>query len=104
RQDGQVRDRLAVRFNLLADGWQVEQMQNLSLAAASNPLQLPADARDVRLRLADGPAAAYLGNLDDLLEYPYGGVEQTASQLLPLIIAYPALAGGEPRIRDRLRL
>lgn len=104
RQDGQVRDRLAVRFNLLADGWQVEQMQNLSLAAASNPLQLPADARDVRLRLADGPAAAYLGNLDDLLEYPYGGVEQTASQLLPLSIAYPALAGGEPRIRDRLRL
>ncbi|MBF3233714.1 alpha-2-macroglobulin family protein, partial [Pseudomonas aeruginosa] len=68
------------------------------------PLQLPADARDVRLRLADGPAAAYLGNLDDLLEYPYGGVEQTASQLLPLSIAYPALAGGEPRIRDRLRL
>ena len=104
RQDGQVRDRLAVRFNLLADGWQVEQVQNLSLAAASNPLQLPADARDVRLRLADGPAAAYLGNLDDLLEYPYGGVEQTASQLLPLSIAYPALAGGEPRIRDRLRL
>lgn len=104
RQDGQVRDRLAVRFNLLADGWQVEQAQNLSLAAASNPLQLPADARDVRLRLADGPAAAYLGNLDDLLEYPYGGVEQTASQLLPLSIAYPALAGGEPRIRDRLRL
>ncbi len=104
RQDGQVRDRLAVRFNLLADGWQVEQVQNLSLAAASNPLQLPADAHDVRLRLADGPAAAYLGNLDDLLEYPYGGVEQTASQLLPLSIAYPALAGGEPRIRDRLRL
>ncbi len=104
RQDGQVRDRLAVRFNPLADGWQVEQVQNLSLAAASNPLQLPADARDVRLRLADGPAAAYLGNLDDLLEYPYGGVEQTASQLLPLSIAYPALAGGEPRIRDRLRL
>lgn len=93
-----------MRFNLLADGWQVEQAQNLSLAAASNPLQLPADARDVRLRLADGPAAAYLGNLDDLLEYPYGGVEQTASQLLPLSIAYPALAGGEPRIRDRLRL
>ncbi len=61
RQDGQVRDRLAVRFNLLADGWQVEQVRNLSLAAASNPLQLPADAHDVRLRLADGPAAAYLG-------------------------------------------
>ena len=35
--------------------------------------------------------------------YPYGGVEQTASRLLPLSIAYPTLASN-PRIRDRLRL
>jgi uncharacterized protein YfaS (alpha-2-macroglobulin family) len=41
--------------------------------------------------------------LDDLLSYPYGGVEQTASRLLPLSIAYPALSSN-PQIRDRLRL
>ena len=102
RQDGQVRDRLAVRFNLLADGCAGRCRTSAwrRRATRCNCRR----TRDVRLRLADGPAAAYLGNLDDLLEYPYGGVEQTASQLLPLSIAYPALAGGEPRIRDRLRL
>ncbi|KAF1050546.1 MAG: hypothetical protein GAK43_02760 [Stenotrophomonas maltophilia] len=44
------------------------------------------------------------GSLDELLDYPWGGVEQTASQLLPLSVAYPTLASGEPRVRDRLRL
>ncbi|MNM79915.1 hypothetical protein D3C81_918630 [compost metagenome] len=37
------------------------------------------------------------------MSYPYGGVEQTASRLLPLSIAYPTLAAN-PQIRDRLRL
>jgi uncharacterized protein YfaS (alpha-2-macroglobulin family) len=42
--------------------------------------------------------------LDDLLDYPWGCVEQTASRLLPLSIAYPLLREGEARIDDRLRL
>lgn len=104
RQDGQLRDSLGVRFALAADGWQVLQSRTLELAAQSSPLQLPADARDIRLRLDDSAQALFRGSLDDLLAYPYGCVEQTASRLLPLSVAYPLLAGSEPRVRDRLRL
>ncbi|WP_435608585.1 alpha-2-macroglobulin family protein [Pseudomonas knackmussii] len=104
RQDGQVRDSLGVRFALNADGWQVLQSKPLQLAGQTTALQLPADARDIRLRLDDSAAALFRGSLDDLLAYPYGCVEQTASRLLPLSVAYPLLSGGEPRVRDRLRL
>ncbi|CDF85918.1 UPF0192 protein [Pseudomonas knackmussii B13] len=104
RQDGQVRDSLGVRFALNADGWQVLQAKPLQLAGQNTALQLPADARDIRLRLDDSAAALFRGSLDDLLAYPYGCVEQTASRLLPLSVAYPLLSGGEPRVRDRLRL
>jgi len=104
RQDGQVRDNLGVHFSLVADSWQVLQSKPLSVNAQNTPLQLPADARDVTLRLDDSAQALLRGNLDSLLDYPWGGVEQTASQLLPLSVAYPMLANGEPRVRDRLRL
>lgn len=104
RQDGQVRDSLGVHFSLVADSWQVLQSKPLQVNAQNTPLQLPADARDVRLRLDDSAQALLRGNLDSLLDYPWGGVEQTASQLLPLSVAYPMLANGEPRVRDRLRL
>lgn len=104
RQDGQVRDSLGVHFSLVADSWQVLQSKPLQVNAQNTPLQLPADARDVTLRLDDSAQALLRGNLDSLLNYPWGGVEQTASQLLPLSIAYPMLSGGEPRVRDRLRL
>ncbi|AGI22934.1 alpha-2-macroglobulin [Pseudomonas sp. ATCC 13867] len=104
RQDGQVRDSLGVHFSLVADSWQVLQSRPLQVNAQNTPLQLPADARDVSLRLDDSAQALLRGNLDALLDYPWGGVEQTASQLLPLSVAYPMLAGGEPRVRDRLRL
>ncbi|MFV3416379.1 alpha-2-macroglobulin family protein [Pseudomonas nitroreducens] len=104
RQDGQVRDSLGVHFSLVADSWQVLQSRPLQVNAQNTPLQLPADARDVTLRLDDSAQALLRGNLDSLLDYPWGGVEQTASQLLPLSIAYPMLANGEPRVRDRLRL
>ena len=89
---------------LVADSWQVLQSKPLQVNAQNTPLQLPADARDVSLRLDDSAQALLRGNLDSLLDYPWGGVEQTASQLLPLSVAYPMLANGEPRVRDRLRL
>lgn len=104
QQDGNVRDSLGVRFSLVADSWQVLQSKPLPINAQNTPLQLPADTRDVRVRLDDSAQALLRGNLDALLDYPWGGVEQTASQLLPLSVAYPMLASGEPRIRDRLRL
>lgn len=102
-QDGKTADSLAVRLSATGDGWQVTQTQSLDVASGDTPLSLPADASDIRLRLDDSPQALFRSALDDLLSYPYGGVEQTASRLLPLSIAYPSLASN-PQIRDRLRL
>ena len=103
QQDGKSQDALAVHLSAVGDGWQVTQSQSLSVASGDTPLSLPADASDIRLRLDDSPQALFRANLDDLLSYPYGGVEQTASQLLPLSIAYPALSANA-QVRDRLRL
>ncbi|PYC13759.1 hypothetical protein DMX02_26590 [Pseudomonas jessenii] len=102
-QDGKTADSLAVRLSATGDGWQLTQTQSLDVASGDTPLSLPADATDIRLRLDDSPQALFRSALDDLLSYPYGGVEQTASRLLPLSIAYPSLASN-PQIRDRLRL
>ncbi|MHC8289012.1 alpha-2-macroglobulin family protein [Pseudomonas sp. XS1P51] len=102
-QDGKTADALAVRLTATGEGWQVTQSQNLDVASGDTPLTLPADATDIRLRLDDSPQALFRSALDDLLSYPYGGVEQTASRLLPLSIAYPTLSSN-PQIRDRLRL
>ncbi|WP_395601529.1 alpha-2-macroglobulin [Pseudomonas sp. A1230] len=102
-QDGKTADSLAVRLSATGDGWQVTQTQSLDVASGDTPLSLPADATDIRLRLDDSPQALFRSALDDLLSYPYGGVEQTASRLLPLSIAYPSLASS-PQIRERLRL
>ncbi|VVM50009.1 alpha-2-macroglobulin family protein [Pseudomonas fluorescens] len=102
-QDGKTADALAVRLTTTGEGWQVTQSQSLDVASGDTPLTLPADATDIRLRLDDSPQALFRSALDDLLSYPYGGVEQTASRLLPLSIAYPNLSSN-PQIRDRLRL
>lgn len=102
-QDGKTADALAVRLIATGEGWQVTQSQSLDVASGDTPLTLPADATDIRLRLDDSPQALFRSALDDLLSYPYGGVEQTASRLLPLSIAYPTLSSN-PQIRDRLRL
>ncbi|PAU64439.1 hypothetical protein BZL41_10020 [Pseudomonas sp. PIC25] len=102
--DGQVVDRLAVDLHVDGQGWADRQTLRLDLAAGANPLNLPTDARDIRLSLDNNADALFSSRLDDLLAYPYGCVEQTASRLLPLSLAYPTLARGEARIGDRLRL
>lgn len=103
-QDGQAVDALDVALHLAASGWQSAQAKTVVAYAGKTELGLPADASAIRLRLDDSGRSLFKGALDDLLGYPYGGVEQTASRLLPLALAYPTLAQGEPRVRDRLRL
>ncbi len=55
-------------------------------------LDLPPDARDLRLRLVGGGAEHFLRIADDLIVYPWGCAEQTASRLIPLALAAPLLA------------
>ncbi|MBC9252171.1 hypothetical protein A9179_18010 [Pseudomonas alcaligenes] len=103
-QDGKPVDALGVTLRVAGEGWQRMHTQSLSLNPGSNPLSLPADAGNIRLRLDNSSQALFRSALDDLIEYPYGCVEQTSSRLLPLSLAYPTLAKGDARIGDRLRL
>nr|WP_084306859.1 alpha-2-macroglobulin [Pseudomonas flavescens] len=104
RQGDKLADALAVNLRTVAAGWQQVRSTRLSAFPGSTALQLPADASQVQVRREDSGAGLFGAALDDLLAYPYGGVEQTASRLLPLSLAYPTLAAGEPRVKDRLRL
>lgn len=100
--EGAVVDQLAV--SLHADGQDWLSLHSRTLGADSVTETLPVDARAVSLRLQGDSELMFQNALDDLLAYPWGCVEQTASRLLPLSLAYPRLARGEARIGDRLRL
>ncbi len=100
KQNGQVVDRLQQRLNLIPQAWLSERANLLELREADTRLGLPADARDVRLNLAQGTSAQFARITDDLIDYPWGCVEQTASRLLPLALAYRGLPSDAPRIRE----
>lgn len=103
-QGSAVADSLQVALRADGAGWQQLHSIPLTLSAQSTAIELPADATGLSLRLSAGAADWYRASLDDLIEYPWGCVEQTASRLLPLSLAFPSMAGGEARIVDRLRL
>lgn len=108
RAGGKVVDTLAQAVRRLPVGWSSPRELVLDLSAgAPVPLALPADARNVRVSLASDPAAgAFSRWVDELVEYPYGCVEQTASRMLPLSIALQSLSAAQqplaPMLTQRL--
>lgn len=99
-QGGKDLDSLRQPITVLTAGWLSERSQSLELRDAETPLALPADARDLRVSLAQGSAAQFARIADDLLDFPWACVEQTASRLLPLSLAYRGLPADSPRLRE----
>ncbi|NTV93976.1 MAG: alpha-2-macroglobulin family protein [Thiobacillus sp.] len=91
---GKIVDSLTVDLRSSPVAWPSPHQDHIDLAAASTPVHLPADARDLRLSLADNAADRFRQVADDLLDYPYGCVEQTSSRLIPLALARQALHDG----------
>lgn len=102
QSNGQSLDALSVALELAAAGWPQKRTQSLLLASASTPLQLPADASALVLKTQTDAAGLFLDAVSDLVEYPYGCVEQTASRLLPMAIAFGQIPAEETAARDRL--
>lgn len=102
-QDGKLADALAVRLRVAADDWQLAQTQTMAVQVGVTPLSLPADAQDIRLHLNSGMNTLFRSALGNLLDMPYGGVEQTASRLLPASVAYARLSQGDTQLRDKVR-
>jgi uncharacterized protein YfaS (alpha-2-macroglobulin family) len=82
--------------------WSSPRAQTVPLAGLATPLQLPADARNLRVSFAQGAASHFARIAEDLIDYPYGGVEQTASRIIPLTMAANALPPDGAGLRDRL--
>ncbi|HMU65873.1 MAG TPA: alpha-2-macroglobulin family protein, partial [Cellvibrionaceae bacterium] len=96
-------DALAVPLSLATSSWPQGRSQAVSLESQSTPISLPADARDIRLNTQTDSASLFMGATNDLVEYPYGCVEQTASRLLPLAIAFGLIPSTDVEVRDRLQ-
>ena len=92
---GAVVDQLSVPLRKVAAQWRAPQSKVIPLNAPATPLKLPPDASNVRVRVVSGASAQFYRIVDDLVEYPYGCVEQTASRLIPLAIAYQNFAPGD---------
>ena len=90
-------DRLSVTLRSRPVAWPAPRQQRIRLEATGTPVKLPADARDLRLSLAANVSDSFMQVVDDLVDYPYGCVEQTSSRLIPLALARQALQGS-PRV------
>ena len=93
RQDGRVVDRLQVPVRREPVAWMAPRQLALDLSSGSAALKVPADATNLRVSLAADPAAGEFNRwVEDLIDYPYGCVEQTASRMIPLSIALQSLS------------
>ncbi|MDR2452453.1 MAG: alpha-2-macroglobulin family protein [Candidatus Accumulibacter sp.] len=89
---GKPVDALTTRLVAEPVGWRGTREVIVPLAGPRTALELPEDARRVRLSFAQGGSEHFLRIADSLLEYPWGCVEQTSSRLIPLAIATPLLS------------
>lgn len=91
---GKPVDRLVVPIETSSLNWMAQQQQVLALQGKTTALQLPPGASRVQVSFANGAAQHFMQAADDLIDYPWGCVEQTASRLIPLALAYQALPEG----------
>lgn len=101
RHKGQLVDALDAPMQTLPVAWSGLRTQTVALNGLDTALALPPDARNIRLTFASGAASHFARIADDLIAYPYGCVEQTASRLIPLTMALQGV-GAAPGVRDRL--
>lgn len=111
RADKKLVDSLDQSMRHDAVEWKSPRTLALNITSKQQTLDLPKDASAIRVSFANGAAQQFARIVDDLDDYPYGCVEQTASRLLPLSYALQSLpqdVGGERanvtrQLRQRLQ-
>lgn len=101
KQDGKLVDALDTNVQSLPVAWNSPRSLVAPLGG-DTALKLPADARNIRVSFAQGAASHFARIADDLIEFPYGCVEQTASRLIPLTMAIQSLGPDAAGVRERL--
>ena len=99
---GKTVDALTVALNIVPLQWQSQRSLSLPVSGKGAPLKLPADASNVRVQFADSASAHFRRLMDDLIDYPYGCVEQTSSRLVPYSLALQSLLPSEERLASQL--
>ncbi|WP_432380590.1 alpha-2-macroglobulin family protein [Duganella sp. P38] len=103
KQNGKLVDALDTGVQTLPAAWNSPRSQTLALGGAETPLTLPADARNIRVAFAQGASSQFARIADDLIDYPYGCVEQTASRLIPLTLALQSVAPDAGQVLERIQ-
>jgi uncharacterized protein YfaS (alpha-2-macroglobulin family) len=102
KQDGKLVDALDTAVQSLPLAWSSPRTMNVPLTGLATALALPADARHIRVSFAQGAASHFSRIADDLIDYPYGCVEQTASRLIPLALGLQNMGPESGALRERL--
>jgi uncharacterized protein YfaS (alpha-2-macroglobulin family) len=106
--NGEVVDRLAIPLEVVPAAWSRTESITVPMTDSVTHVALPEGAREIKASLAHGADGQWLRVAADLLDYPYGCAEQTASRLIPLSLAYRSMRhlaldpGLLTRLRDRL--
>ncbi len=100
---GKLVDSLETPLERVPAAWRSPHTLVVDVKGTVTSLALPKNARAVRVRLASSSAAQFSRVVDDLLEYPYGCVEQTASRMIPFALALESLSPEAGPLADRLR-
>lgn len=103
RQGAALVDTLDTIVKAQPVAWDSPRTLMLPLNAATAALTLPSDARDLRVSFVQGAGAHFARIADDLISYPYGCVEQTASRLIPLALGVTNLGAQTGREHERLQ-
>ncbi len=102
QKSGKTIDALSVPLQAVPVHWLSQRSINVPLAGKQTQLKLPPDASNLRLQFADNATTHLRRIIDDLLDYPYGCVEQTASRLIPYSLALQSVLPGETRMAEQL--
>jgi uncharacterized protein YfaS (alpha-2-macroglobulin family) len=92
---GKTVDALEVALKVVPTQWSSARSVTVPLKGQRTALKLPADAANVRVQLSDSASAHFRRVLDDLIDYPYGCVEQTASRIIPYSLALQSVSAND---------
>ncbi len=100
--DGKPVDALRVPIHVVPLHWQSQRSLSVPITGTETAIKLPPDASNVRLQFADGASAQFRRVMDDLIDYPYGCVEQTSSRLIPYSLALQSVLPSETKLSEQL--
>lgn len=86
-----LQDALVKRIEVQPVNWVSSRSVDLKVKKGKNTIELPKGGFNFRLMAFSNLYSRFINAARDLINYPHGCVEQTASKLIPLSIAYGIL-------------